>query len=520
MANKTLFQSLRGRLLPKATATNEAGGRAYQRTPEEVLAQLTATGTLDSTYYASAEMQLDQVLAACESVDVDYIAKAAIYARQKAKMKDMPALLCAVLAVRDGKVLESVFDRCIDSPRMLRTFVQILRSGAVGRKSLGSLPKRLVRQWFAKRSDQQLFAGSVGKSPSLGDVIKMVHPKPTSPQREAMLGYLIGKDVDETLLPSVVQQLHAFRRFETDQVPDVPFQFLTSTNRLGIEEWKQIALRAPWQMTRMNLNTFQRNSVFYDHDVVEAVADRLRDPAAIEHANVFPYQLMTTFYNMDATIPSRIRDAVQDALEISLSNVPRIPGKVYVALDVSGSMHSPITGVRKGSTSWMTCVHVAALIAAAIVRRNQRATVIPFHDEVVKAKINSRDSVATNAERLADLPSGGTNCSAPLAWLNKRKANGDVVIYVSDNQSWVDTKDTSRWATATMREWNAFKARNPDARMVCIDLQPYTTVQACDRDDILNVGGFSDEVFTVMRDFACGRYAAQRWVERIRKTEV
>ena len=51
-------------------------------------------------------------------------------------MKDMPALLCAILAVRDVKLLEAIFPRVIDNGKMLRTFVQILRSGVVGRKSL------------------------------------------------------------------------------------------------------------------------------------------------------------------------------------------------------------------------------------------------------------------------------------------------------------------------------------------------------------------------------------------------
>lgn len=35
----------------------------------------------------------------------------------------------------------------------------------------------------------------------------------------------------------------------------------------------------------------------------------------------------------------------------------------------------------------------------------------------------------------------------------------------------------------------------PGAKLICIDLQPYTTTQAPDRSDILNVGGFSDVVF-------------------------
>ena len=52
-----------------------------------------------------------------------------------------------------------------------------------------------------------------------------------------------------------------------------------------------------------------------------------------------------------------------------------------------------------------------------------------------------------------------------------------------------------------MQEWSAFKRRNPRAKMVCVDVQPYKTVQAHGTADVLNVGGFSDEVFRVVADF-------------------
>ena len=35
-------------------------------------------------------------------------------------------------------------------------------------------------------------------------------------------------------------------------------------------------------------------------------------------------------------------------------------------------------------------------------------------------------------------------------------------------------------------------------KLVCIDVQPYTTTQAPERSDVLNVGGFSDAVFHVV----------------------
>ena len=38
MANSRLFSSLRGLLVPSATARNEAGGLAYARSPEQALA--------------------------------------------------------------------------------------------------------------------------------------------------------------------------------------------------------------------------------------------------------------------------------------------------------------------------------------------------------------------------------------------------------------------------------------------------------------------------------------------------
>ena len=146
MANKTLFNSTRGRLAPKADTTNEAGGRAYSLDAKHALAQLAATGCLNQTFYASPTDQLNEVLNLCENIEPEFIARIALYARSKGHMKDMPALLCAVLSVKSPGLLAEIFDRVIDNPRMLRNFVQIMRSGVVGRKSLGSLPKRLVLQ--------------------------------------------------------------------------------------------------------------------------------------------------------------------------------------------------------------------------------------------------------------------------------------------------------------------------------------------------------------------------------------
>lgn len=518
MANKTLFRSTPGKLVPRADTTNEAGGSAYAFSDPHALAQYAVTGCLNGTFYASATDQLATLLKLANKVDAEFVAKLAVYCREHGYMKDTPALLCAILATRDSKLFERVFDRVIDNGKMLRNFVQIIRSGVTGRKSFGSQPKRLLRRWLAARTDEQIFRAAIGKSPSLADIVRMVHPKPTNETRAALYGYMIGREYDSEALPAIVKAYESFKAGNRATIPDVPFQLLTALD-LSIDVWRDIASRAPWQTTRMNLNTFARHGVFNDPDMAKLIASRLRDREAIRKARVFPYQLMSAFFAAGNGVPRSVTVALQDAMEVAIENVPQFAGKVYVLPDVSGSMQSPVTGYRRGSTSTVRCVDVAALVAAAVLRRNDEAEVMPFECNVVDARLNPRDSVMTNAKTLAACGGGGTNCSAPLRKLNKQRATGDLVIYVSDNESWID----STWAhdrTATMNEWQTFKRRNPHAKMVCIDIQPYGSTQATEREDILNIGGFSDHVFEIIRAFADGTLRADHWLGRINAVEL
>lgn len=517
MVNTQLFQKLRGTLVPTANALNEAGGAAYLLSPKHRLAQLAATGCLNNTFYAKAEDQLDTMLALAADVDPMFVAKTAVYARRAGHMKDMPALLAASLAQRDVGLLAQVFGRVVDNGKMLRNFVQMLRSGATGRKSLGTRPKKLVQQWLLSATEAQLLNASVGTTPSLADVVKMVHPKPAEAWRAAWFAWLIGRPYDAAALPPLTQAFERYKRDQAAEVPDVPFQMLTALG-LDAQAWARIAERGSWQMVRQNLNTFARHGVFALPGVADAVAAKLRDPQAVAKARVLPYQLMAAYTAAGPEVPTVVKEALQDAMELALANVPQFAGRVVVCPDVSGSMGSPVTGYRKGATTAVRCIDVAALVAAAVLRKNADARVLPFETKVVALQLNPRDSVMTNASKLAAIGGGGTACSAPLALLNQEKAQADLVVLVSDNESWADSARGR--STATMQEWALFKSRNPAARLVCIDIQPHATTQAQERDDVLNIGGFSDEVFTLLALYAAGGLGADHWVGVIEETSI
>ena len=68
-----------------------------------------------------------------------------------------------------------------------------------------------MRQWLESRTDEQLLAASIGNDPSLADILKMVHPKPATPSREAMYAYILGKPYNAEALPQIVKEYEAFK---------------------------------------------------------------------------------------------------------------------------------------------------------------------------------------------------------------------------------------------------------------------------------------------------------------------
>jgi 60 kDa SS-A/Ro ribonucleoprotein len=528
MANKSLFSSLTA-WLPRAETTNEAGGRAYRLTPKHALAQLTATGCFNGTFYAQAGAQLDELTKLTAEVDDNvFLAKLALYARERALMKDMPVALTVILSKRDPALFRKVFERVVDNGRTLRTFLQMVRSGRFGRKSLSYALQRAVQRWLNTASVEKLLSASIGRDPSLRDVLRLARPTPTDDARRALFGRFAEQPVEkwapatEADLPAEVRALDAYRRATT---PAEQIALLTtfrarwdllSDKALSAEVWGAIARQMGPQALRMNLNTLARHEVFKTAEgpaLVEYIASRLTDADDIRRSRQFPYQFFTAYLNAGSEVPRELKSALHRAAEVACGNVPEFAGPVVVGLDVSGSMSSAITGDRgRGGTSKMRCVDVAALFAAAILRRNPDSLIVPFDTEAYPTNLDPGDTILSLAERLAKYGGGGTNCALPLAYANQahreRKFAGCVLV--SDQESWIGTGRAN--STGLMTAWQEFVKNQvrlhgksyAGPKLVCLDLQPYTTTQAPERSDILNVGGFSDAVFSVVAAFLAG----------------
>ncbi|MEJ7595237.1 MAG: TROVE domain-containing protein [Planctomycetaceae bacterium] len=306
-------------------------------------------------------------------------------------MKDMSAALLLVLSKRDTVLFHQVFDRVVDNGRVLRTLFQMIRSGQFGRTGLSSSLQRAFQRWLNEASVGKLLSASIGNDPSLRDVLRMARPTPKDNARRALFGWLTDKEqsmwAPATVadLPEQVQGLIAYRQAESAELQalisgglSVRWDLLADAAKSPLV-WKAIARQMGPQALRMNLNTLLRHEVLNDTRMVDYVADRIADPDEIRRSRQFPYQYLAAYVNAAAELPHKIKDALHKAAEIACGNVPELPGPVIIGLDTSGSMSCPVTGNRgRGATSKMRCIDVAALFAAAILRRNPDSVVVPF----------------------------------------------------------------------------------------------------------------------------------------------
>jgi 60 kDa SS-A/Ro ribonucleoprotein len=483
--NKSLFNT------KTPSVKNEAGGVAFSLSNKEALTQLVVTGTFQNTFYAGGEDQLNKMLDIAEKVDPVFVAKLAVYGRKHGFMKDAPAVLTALLSKVDVDLFKKVFPLVIDNGNMLRKFISAMRSGVVGRKSLGSAAKKQVQKLLNTKGAEWLFRNSIGNDPSMADIIKMVHPKGTTKEINEMFKYLLGRDFDMLLMPDIVVDFEKFKKDATGNPPAVDFRLLSNI-KMSKDQWVYLASHMNWHTLRMNLNTIARNGALVEAEA--EIAKTLSDPESIKYAKVFPYQIYNTIKNTDG-LPNAISVALNSALETSLQNTPQLSGKTLVALDVSGSMFTPVTGYNGSVSTKVSCYDAAMLFAAAITHRNDQSRVVQFNSSAryVDFKDKSLNGVM---KKLLENTGGGTEVASVMAAVGSE--HYDNIVIISDNQSWAQSQGENAFHRA-LKQYR--KNVNSRVKVALWDIQPYTSTPATSGEFVLNVGGYSDSVFEVLDGF-------------------
>ncbi len=440
--------------------TNLAGGKAYKESVQLQLVSLLLTSFGDDKYYQKATDifdKLDNLIAAC---DKEFCAKAIVFARKQFGMRTITHYAASVLAKYIGGEAwaKDFFRAVVNRPDDM---TEIIACHLNREQKITNAMRKGFADAFG-RFDAYSLAKYKGENNvvKLVDVVNICHPKETEKNNGAITKLINGElksfDTWESELSAVGNDAEAKKAV---------WRRLLSENKLGY-----FAL----------LRNLRNIIGLGDAELKQAALSALLNENAIRKSLVLPFRFSTAYKELQSIDTDAMR-YISRACELACSNVPKLPGKTLVALDVSGSMHS--------------VADIAALFAAVLVKSND-SDIITFAERAQYKFVNPDDSLMTIKNGLC-FAGGGTNFTDIFNVADKKY---DRIVLLSDMQAWMVTDWFGRSASPSAA-YNAYKRRfNLNCKMYSIDLAGYGTLQVPEKD-VYCLAGFSEKIFDLMRYF-------------------
>ncbi len=455
-----------------ATAKTAHGLPAFARPIKEQLLQALLTNTVQDSFYSEAKGLLEEtkrVHAEAIMNDGTFYARALVYARNRGLMRTQSIYGLANLAAHSQldvagtgqqSLFEQIFPSVILTPNDLADFHSMLRALKGGTDG-GRRVKRVAGAWLTSKLGEYwaIKYGAQKKDGafSLRDLFRIYHPATPDRQSKALVAWLLGK---ENVSTKEMLQIHCFEMLKAAKDPEDKV-FLINTGRLPHEVtttfagkdkrvWQAIAAQMPAFALIRNLATIERAGVM---DAVRPlIVEKLTSPGMAK-ARVFPFAILKA---MDFVKDAEVKDALRTALETCLGSAEVLPGKTFIALDVSPSMWH--AGLAEKS----------AIFAIAAARRAPGSKMITFHRQADAFPVSRVDSVMTQAKAIRQ--GSGTNQSIIIDYLEKNHAGEkfDNVVVVTDEQ-----QESGEPFADVVSRWRGTRA-GKGSKFFVANLAPYT----------------------------------------------
>jgi hypothetical protein len=443
------------------------GAPGFARDAKSELFLLAVTNMVgENTYYERADQRdarFEQLVHQVALEDPDWLVRMIPWLRNEANMRSASLVMAAELVkaridakvVEDGEGVGTVFEvrgfnrRAIDAacqradePAELLAYWISKYGKAMPKpvkRGLGDATRRLYNERSLLKYD------SKGDAVRMGDVLELVHPGPA-----------VGKAWQGDLFEHAIDRRHD--REDPENPASARLKTITARKELtslDAEEkaallasddaseqlakagmtweatagWKQGAMDgATWekQIPTMGYMALIRNLRNFDEKKISegaanAVAARIANLDEVRKSRQFPFRFLAAYKH------SGLRWAwpLEQALNMSLENVPSLPGRTLVLVDRSGSMFGGIS-----EKTQLNRADSAALFGTALALRAEKADLVQFGSSSHEVRFRTGDSVLKLIDRFTDL--GGTSTQQAVS--THYKAH-DRVIILTDEQA-------------------------------------------------------------------------------------
>lgn len=345
-----------------------------------------------------------------------------------------------------------------------------------------------------------------------GDVIELVHPDPrTKRYQSALFRHAIDRrhgrgDVPEGL-PMVSTNLtlrsaaidNPALLLDSDRLRDAGMTWEAALSLVGSRVSKQTLwaslIPSMGFMARIrNLRNFDANGLT-DSQVTEVIA-MLQDPEQVANSRQLPLRFLSAY----RAAPSlRWSYPLERALDLSLANIPALPGRTLIMIDTSYSMNN-----RFGKSTELKRWDAAVSFGLALARRCENADVVSFSDSTRVFHLRPGASLLSEITRWKDegyfLNSGTATGEA----LQRHFDGHDRVIVLTDEQA-DPTYAGGRYYT------DPFAVIPAETMAWTFNLAGYEVAQAPSSPTRLAIGGSTDAMFAMIPSVEAGVQGRWPW---------
>lgn len=474
---------------PSAT-TNLAGGAAFAENPKMELVSLLSTSFGDEKFYRSSSDTFDRLEQLLSLVDQLFAAKAIFYARNELGMRTITHVAAALLAPRlsGSDWARKFFTAVVRRPDDMMEIITYSRLRGIGMTK--ALQKGFAKA-FDKFDEYQLakYKGE-GKEVKLLDVVNLVHPKETEKNKEAlwklMRGQLVSTGTFQAELSKAGQV--AENQEEKAELKGAAWATLINSRKIGY-----------LQLLRNLRNIYEQSPAALD-----AALTMLTEEKLIRKSLVMPFQYLVAYKEIEKINGGpqvrQILGAIDDAVEISIGNLPKFAGRNLVVLDVSSSMKSVPTGQAYSPAE------IGSLFAAAIAKASN-ADVMVFDYIASYISYSPRATVMAHARGIPF--NGGATYFHTI--FEKANAAYDRIFVLSDMQGYT----TGGWGSPFKESLSIYRRKfqcNP--KVFSFDLAGYGQLMLPE-SNVFCLAGFSDKTIGLIESLDRDKDALIKTIEKI-----
>lgn len=504
--------------------SNSAGGYAWQLDPWGRLMRFLVLGTEGGTYYISEQtLTRDnaQNALSCLAEDGPRFVRTVVDVSENGRAyKNDPALFALALAAaaEDAETRKLALEAL---PRVARTGTHLMHFAAYvdGLRGWGRGLRKAVGGWYAAKTDEQL-AFQLAKYQSRDgwshrDLLRLAHPMPDGEARKALYRWAVGaEDVPlESLTGLAAGLVHLKRAASESEVVGlihcfkaprevIPTQYLSSP-----VVWSALLPNLGITALLRNLGNLSKIGLLArGAGIVPEVVERITDRQALRRGRVHPLQVLAALVTYQQghgmrgsgqwTVVPDVVDALNRAFGLAFENVVPTGKRIYLALDVSGSMSmGSVSGIPG-----LTPREASAALAMITVNTESEGYIRAFQTQMWPLPIRKGMSLAQVTKTVSDLPFGGTDCAQPMLDALQHNLKVDAFIVYTDSETWAGKIHPVQ----ALREYRQ-KTGIP-AKLIVVGMTSNGFTIADPQDaGMLDVVGFSTNTPSAISDFIAGR---------------